>query len=111
MFDLAEADISHECEKIGPVEKVTLFPTSGVGAVAVKFKMAVSAEGCVDRMNGRFFAQKQLSATLYDGLTDYGPPAGKKRAGSDSDDDEEEEERLDAFGDWLEGADSDSDFS
>lgn len=43
-------------------------------------------------MNGRYFAQRQLVAEWYDGITNYKVKESK----------EEEQKRLDAFGDWLE---------
>jgi len=49
-------------------------------------------------MNGRFFAQRQLVAEWYDGITDYRVRENE----------EEQKSRLDAFGDWLENQSSDS---
>lgn len=87
-------DVSAECSRVaGPVEKVTVFEGNIEGAIAVKFEDALSARKCLEVMNGRFFAQRQIMAEYFDGVTNY----------KVTDSDEQEEERLKSFGDWLEG--------
>jgi HIV Tat-specific factor 1 len=46
-------------------------------------------------MNGRFFAGRQVIATLFDGKAKF------KKSGGDEVD-EDEKKRLDAFANWLE---------
>jgi len=94
--DLKE-DMEAECtKKGGQVEKVTVFPEHPEGVIAVKFKMPESAEKMRMVMDGRWFSQRQLSAELFDGKTDY--TLGVKRESI-----EDQEARLENFGDWLDG--------
>ncbi len=39
-----QTDISEECEKLGPVEKITVFSRNPLGPVAVRFGIAYAAE-------------------------------------------------------------------
>ena len=41
------------------------------GVVAVKFKEPLAAKQCIEKMDGRFFDKKTLSADYYDGITNY----------------------------------------
>lgn len=105
MFSLEEAqdneefynelklEIGIECEKqAGPIEKLTVFEGSEVGAVAVKFKDSISATKCIEVMDGRFFGGMKVECDYWDGVTNY-----KKM-----DTEEDEQKRLSEFGDWLE---------
>lgn len=38
---------------------------------SVAFKETEGADACVEALNGRWFGGKQLSAQLWDGVTDY----------------------------------------
>ncbi|KAJ2238873.1 hypothetical protein GGI13_008209 [Coemansia sp. RSA 455] len=71
-------------------------------------------------MNGRFFAGRQIEASIYDGHTRYkssakaGQASGGNRAGigghledsdghgSDESDEDEEEQRMEKYSQWLE---------
>ncbi|KAK8822238.1 hypothetical protein WA577_005402 [Blastocystis sp. JDR] len=103
MFSLQEAkkpnfkeelmsDVRSGCEPFGVVEKVTIFDTNPDGIVVVKFKSANAAENCVKRMDGRFFAGRQLKAFFWDGHTDYRTKMT----------DDEENEKLENFAKWIE---------
>ncbi|KAJ2485290.1 hypothetical protein IWW37_005982 [Coemansia sp. RSA 2050] len=95
------------------------------GIIAVKFKDEVSAQACVQAMNGRFFAGKQIEASTYDGHTRYKSSAkfsqvgGSNKANSgghleaggghdsecsddEHEEEEEEEERMEKYSQWLE---------
>ena len=54
---------------------------------------------CLEVMNGRFFAKRQLVAEWYDGVTNY------KVKETEAD----QKRRLDSFGDWLENQSSSED--
>ncbi|KAJ2055617.1 hypothetical protein GGI17_006590 [Coemansia sp. S146] len=122
VLDLAE-DVRSECEKLGTVTSVKVYDLSESGAVAVKFKDEMSAQACVKAMNGRFFAGRQIEASIYDGHTRYkssakaGQASGGRRAGigshledgdghgsdySDEEYEEEEEQRMEKYSQWLE---------
>ncbi len=58
----------------------------------MKFKDHESAAKCVEVMNGRWFAKRQLEAEFYDGFTDYGV----------KENDEQETQRIESFQKWLE---------
>ena len=61
-------------------------------------KSAFAASECIKLMNKRWYAGRQLSATYWDGATDY-------TTSLDADDskvEEAEKKRLENFGDWIE---------
>ena len=82
--------------------------------MTIKFKDMVSAQGCVMKMNGRFFDRRQVSdpakfsthaypqihASIYTGKERYQKSKGAQDFG-DEDADKEERERLDNFATWL----------
>jgi len=70
-FTELKEDITAECAKVGPVDKVVIFEHNPEGVVVLKFKDGASAKKCVEKMNGRFFAGKKLEAEFYDGRTNY----------------------------------------
>ena len=102
-----------ESKKAGEIEKVTIFEGSERGVAAVRFKQADDAEKCVAMMNERQFGASQVTAELYDGVSDYrvkpklveeqGGAAGAGAAESL----EEQEKKLDDFADWLEADSTD----
>ncbi|RWS26903.1 HIV Tat-specific factor 1-like protein [Leptotrombidium deliense] len=84
MFDISEfekdpkaileykSDLRDECiEKCGEVKKVEIYDRNQDGVAAVHFKEFEAADSCVQLMNGRFFAGRQLSASHWDGKTKY----------------------------------------
>ncbi|KAL6053740.1 HIV Tat-specific factor 1 [Balamuthia mandrillaris] len=102
-YEDLRADIKEEVEKLGKVEVVTVFERNPEGVVAVKFAEAEAAAKCIEVMNGRWFAKRQISAEWYDGLTNYKVKESE----------EEQQKRIEDFGDWLEqqsssGEDSES---
>ncbi|CAM9706513.1 unnamed protein product [Ectocarpus sp. 4 AP-2014] len=88
-----EADLLAEGEKLGPVEKITVFAKNNKGPVVVKFGTAYAASECVKVFDGRFFGGRKLSCHFWDGVTNYTVK---------EEDEKQEAQRLDAFGDWLE---------
>lgn len=113
-YELLQKDVQEECEaNVGEVEKITVFPNSEEGVIAVRFKASASAEKCIELMNGRFFAGKSIIAEYYDGFSDY--RVEKEDGGIASLEhsdpilgDTEEARRLDKFADWLEGDSGDN---
>jgi HIV Tat-specific factor 1 len=69
--------------------------------MTVKFREPLSAQACVIKMNGRFFAGRKVEASLYAGKQRF------KRGGTGGEDldegatDEAEKKRLDNFAQWL----------
>lgn len=92
-------DVREEVEKFGEVEVLTVFERNPEGVVAIKFVEPEAAVKCLEVMNGRFFAKRQLVAEWYDGVTNY------KVKETEAD----QKHRLDAFGDWLENQSSSED--
>ncbi|GBG29307.1 RNA-binding protein, putative [Hondaea fermentalgiana] len=82
-----EEDLLDECAKLGDVKKVTVFERHPEGVAIVRFLSARAAELCIERMHGRWFAQRKLVCEFWDGFTDF----RKATAG------EEEDRRLDAL--------------
>ncbi|TRY99279.1 hypothetical protein DNTS_022828 [Danionella cerebrum] len=64
-------DLRTECEKFGQVKKVIIFDRHPDGVASVAFKEAEEADKCQVALNGRWFGGRQLSAELWDGVTDY----------------------------------------
>ncbi|KAJ2850094.1 hypothetical protein IWW36_002149 [Coemansia brasiliensis] len=111
LLDLPE-DVRSECEKLGKVTSVKVYDKSDEGVVAVKFKDELSARACVKMMNGRFFAGRQVEASIYDGHTRY--KATKRDSetaatanvqGSNGNalngDEDEDEQRMEQYAQWL----------
>ena len=92
-----EEDVGGELAKLGEVEKITLFERNPAGVIVVKFASSVGAQKCIQVMNGRWFSQRKVSATYWDGKKDYTVKASEK----------DEAKRLKEFGDWLEQEPSD----
>lgn len=76
-----------------------MFQHNPQGVVVVKFKDGLDAEECVKRMSGRFYNKRMLACDYWDGVTDYTVREATVV----------EEARLDEFGAWLEGGESESD--
>jgi HIV Tat-specific factor 1 len=70
------------------------------GIMTVKFREPLSAQACVIKMNGRFFAGRKIEASLYAGKQRF-----KRGVGQDDliegNTDEAEKKRLDNFAQWL----------
>jgi len=60
-YETLKADIQEECEKIGPVDKVTVFARNSEGPVGVKFVNAADAEQCIEVMHGRWVCPSSSS--------------------------------------------------
>ncbi|KIJ39912.1 hypothetical protein M422DRAFT_780920 [Sphaerobolus stellatus SS14] len=65
LLDLKE-DVREECE-LGDVTNVVLYDKEPDGVMTVKFRDPISAQACVLKMNGRFFAGRQVEASLFTG--------------------------------------------
>ncbi|KIJ67722.1 hypothetical protein HYDPIDRAFT_25197 [Hydnomerulius pinastri MD-312] len=99
LLDLKE-DVRDECSTLGEVTNVVLYDKEAEGVMTVKFRDPISAQACVLKMNGRFFAGQRIEASLYAGKQRF------KRSGAGDDDiegetDETEKRRLDDFASWL----------
>lgn len=98
-----ERDVAVECEKCGPIEKITVFSQNPRGVVVVKFGTAYAAQECVKLMNGRFFGGVKLRSYYWDGVTNYlVVSSAASSAVAEEEQEKIEEKRLDEFGDWLE---------
>lgn len=60
-----EEDIMTEAKKLGTVNKIKLFSTNPEGVVSIKFTTEEAATTCVQKMNGRWFAGRQLKVGVY----------------------------------------------
>ncbi|KAJ3160447.1 hypothetical protein HDU86_000781 [Geranomyces michiganensis] len=95
LLDLKE-DVRDECEKLGEVTNVILYDLEDSGVMTIRFKEAESAELCIRKMNGRFFAGRRIEAALFDGKTKYA------QSKAETSTEEEENQRLEAYEKWLE---------
>lgn len=66
-----QQDLRAECSKCGDVKKVVLYDRHPEGVAQVTFKEPSEAQACIQLLNGRWFAQKQISAEIWDGKTKY----------------------------------------
>ncbi|CAG8633379.1 16254_t:CDS:10 [Funneliformis caledonium] len=96
ILDLKE-DIRNECEKLGEVTNVILYDKEPDGVVSVKFKDQLSADACVVKMNGRFFAGRRIEAEIFDGKQKF-----QKTGAKSGETEEEESARLEKYSKWLE---------
>ena len=55
-------DVRIGCEEFGTIDKITIFDKNPDGIVLVRFRSAAAAQNCIRRMNGRYFAGRQLKA-------------------------------------------------
>ncbi|XP_055334305.1 HIV Tat-specific factor 1-like [Paramacrobiotus metropolitanus] len=64
-------DLQLECTNFGEVKKVNIYDHHPDGIATVGFAEFEQADACLARMNGRWFAGRQLSAELWDGKNKY----------------------------------------
>ena len=90
-----EEVIQSDCEKCGPVEKITIFASNPRGVVVVKFAQPAAASEAIKLWDGRVFDGRKVEAAFWDGVTDYTVrDEAKEKA--------EMEARHEQFGEWLE---------
>lgn len=58
-------DVAKECSKLGEIDRIVIYEEHPEGVVSIRFKNEDSAEACVDLMNGRFFAGRQIQAAKW----------------------------------------------
>ncbi|XP_031119722.1 splicing factor U2AF-associated protein 2-like [Ipomoea triloba] len=87
-----EADVKEECAKLGPVDSVKVCENHPQGVILVRFKDRKDARKCIEMMNGRWFAGRQVNASEDDGSVNHALVR----------DWEGEAERLEKFGAELE---------
>ncbi|TPX65384.1 hypothetical protein SpCBS45565_g05212 [Spizellomyces sp. 'palustris'] len=95
LLDLKE-DVRGECEKLGEVTNVSLYDLEEDGIMTVRFKEPESAELCIKKMHGRFFAGRRVEAHIMQGKEKY------RESKSQDQTEEEEKKRLEAYETWLE---------
>nr|CAD1837140.1 unnamed protein product [Ananas comosus var. bracteatus] len=88
-----DADVREECMKLGLVENVKVCENHPQGVVLVKFKDRRDGAKCIELMNGRWFAGRQIHASEDDGSVNHALIR----------DFDEEAARLEQFGAELEG--------
>ncbi|XP_014237779.1 HIV Tat-specific factor 1 homolog [Trichogramma pretiosum] len=64
-------DIRSECTKCGEVKKVIIYDRNPEGVAQVTFKEVEEAQACVQLLNNRWFAQRRITAEIWDGKTKY----------------------------------------
>ncbi|GAA5967514.1 hypothetical protein JCM3765_004692 [Sporobolomyces pararoseus] len=125
LLDLKE-EVREECENLGIVTNVTLYDKEEKGIMTVRFKEELSAQACIAKMNGRFFAGRTIKAypmnskhkfsksgkgdddittsatTITGTIGDSGSAGGVGPGGGGDTESEKEKERLKAYAEWLE---------
>lgn len=64
-------DVRLECSKFGDVRKVAIYDRNPSGVITVTFREPEEADECITALNGRWFAQKRITAETWDGKTKY----------------------------------------
>ncbi|KAG9097266.1 hypothetical protein FS749_006654 [Ceratobasidium sp. UAMH 11750] len=101
LLDLKE-DVREECSTLGEVTNIVLYDEENDGVMTVKFKDPVSAQACILKMNGRFFAGRRIQAEFYDGRERYKKSGDVPALDADGEEgDDAERKRLDDFAAWL----------
>ncbi|KAF8608619.1 hypothetical protein BDV93DRAFT_433862 [Ceratobasidium sp. AG-I] len=102
LLDLKD-DVREECSTLGEVTNVVLYDEEDDGVMTVKFRDPVSAQACILKMNGRFFAGRKIQAEFYDGRERYKRSTGDMPASNvdGEEGDDAERKRLDDFAEWL----------
>lgn len=88
-------DMRKGASEFGILERVTIAEHNPDGVVILRYKSGDAVLSCVEKMNGRFYGKRKLSAEVWDGYTNYvceESAASKKR-------------REEKFGKWLEHRD------
>jgi len=98
LLDLKE-DVREEAESLGDVTNVVLYDLEPEGIMTVKFRDPISAQACVLRMNGRYFAKQKIEAYLFGGKERF-KKSGVGQAHEDGGE-ADEEDRLADFENWL----------
>jgi len=100
LLDLKE-DVRDECSTLGEVTNVVLYDKEPAGIMTVKFREPLSAQACIIKMQGRFFAGRRVEAFLYSGKERYTRTVGGADYAEMEVDDESEKKRLEDFANWL----------
>jgi len=66
-----EADVREECIKFGPVDNVKVCENHPQGVILVRFKDRKDGAKCIEKMNGRWFAGRQIHASEDDGSVNH----------------------------------------
>jgi HIV Tat-specific factor 1 len=98
-----QQNVGDACSEYGAIEKITVYSKHSKGVCLIKYKSAVSAQRCVENLNGQQFLGRQVRVTYWDHITDYdyeentqdAREAARKVA------EEEESRREEDFGNWL----------
>ncbi|GAA5987275.1 hypothetical protein JCM5350_008127 [Sporobolomyces pararoseus] len=119
LLDLKE-EVREECETLGIVTNVTLYDKEEKGIMTVRFKEDLSAQACIAKMNGRFFAGRTIKAYPMNFKhkfsksgkgedhhhsiegTESTATASTTRDSVGDSESEKEKERLKAYAEWLE---------
>ncbi|KAG2300387.1 hypothetical protein Bca4012_011972 [Brassica carinata] len=87
-----EEDVKEESMKHGPFDSVKVCELHPQGVVLIRFKDRKDAQKCIDAMNGRWYAKRQIHASFDDGSVNHAAVR----------DFDSEAERLDQFAAELE---------
>ncbi|RYE99838.1 MAG: hypothetical protein EOO41_00495, partial [Methanobacteriota archaeon] len=96
-LDELETDVAGEAERLGEVQKLSIFSKHPEGVITIKYRSAGAAAEALAVFNGRYFGGRGLTCEYWDGVTNFKQPSNESRA--------DEQKRLDDFGAWLEQRD------
>ena len=92
LIDELKNDMRIGASEFGKLKSLRVAENNPEGIVILNFKSNASANPCVEKMNGRMYAGRKISAALWDGYTNH----VKKES------EEERKQREQEFGAWLE---------
>ena len=55
-------DVENECAKLGEVDRVVVYGENAEGVISVRFRHEEAADVCIQRMDGRFFSKRRITA-------------------------------------------------
>lgn len=96
-LDELETDVAGEAERLGEVQKLSIFSKHPEGVITIKYRSAGAAAEALAVFNGRYFGGRRLTCEYWDGVANFKQPSTESRA--------DEQKRLDDFGAWLEQRD------
>jgi hypothetical protein len=96
LLEELKKDMRIGASQFGKVKALKVAENNPEGIVIIHFKSNISSNPCVEKMNGRFYGGRMISAALWDGYTNH--------VLKESEDDRKK--REEEFGVWLESVTS-----
>ena len=97
LVDILKNDMKAGASEFGALKSLKVAEKNPEGIVILNFKSNMSSNPCIEKMNGRFYGGRTISASLWDGYTNHVVKESE----------EEKKKREEEFGKWLENVSND----